>query len=136
MVIVTCGARKGTLPAQAADLYTGPYYRACMRYAQVIAPPERIRILSAKHGLLRLDDVTAPYEQTLGQPGAIAPSAVRLQASQQNIIGEQQVVVLGGSNYVALARKVWPHATAPLAGMRMGNQMRWLKHHTATRRAP
>jgi hypothetical protein len=39
--------------------------------ADALTTPDRILILSALHGLLPLDEVIAPYELRMGQPGSI-----------------------------------------------------------------
>src|SRR5688572_1984733 len=50
-VVLSCGARKGPVPAPAIELYTGNYFRALARFARRFDSP--IFILSAKHGLIR-----------------------------------------------------------------------------------
>ena len=39
----------------------------------------KVMILSAEHGLLELDDKTAPYDTKMGQPGSISATEVRWQ---------------------------------------------------------
>ena len=122
VVLVGCGARKAAGPAVAADLYTGPYFRACLLAALALAPRDRIFVLSARHGLLGLDDgPIAPYELTLGQPGAVDAAVIRAQAAARQI-ADAPVVALCGARYAALARRVWATVGTPLAGLGIGRQ--------------
>jgi hypothetical protein len=111
-----CGARKLAEPAPAGQLYTGSYHQACRRAAAALTTPDRILILSALHGLLPLEQVIAPYELRMGQPGSIAASALRRQAEQLHLVDEQQVIVLAGQAYTTAALAAWPAAATPLAG--------------------
>lgn len=130
LVIVTCAAAKANHPAPAADIYTGSLYRMCMAYAKTIAHPDNIRIISARHGLLRLGDTVHPYDQRITAAGAITARQLRYQASEQGIIADRDVTALAPAAYVRLLRKVWPHLHAPLTGLRIGEQTHWLKQHT------
>ena len=60
MVIIPCGAAKLSHPAKAAELYTGSMFADALRTARSMTTDENIRILSAKHGLVRLDHVLDP----------------------------------------------------------------------------
>lgn len=60
---VACSKTKSTLRLPAAALYTSPLFRKSLLAA--IDRSERIYILSAKHGLLRCNDVIEPYDVTL-----------------------------------------------------------------------
>ncbi len=123
VVLVGCGARKADGPSIVAELYTGPYFRACLLAALAIAPRDRVLVLSALHGLLGLDDgPVAPYELTLGQPGAIDASRIRAQAAARQI-ADAPVVALCGKRYAALARQVWATVETPLAGLGIGRQL-------------
>jgi hypothetical protein len=83
-------------------------------------------VLSARHGLLQLDDgPIAPYELRLGDPGAVTAGAVRAQAEALGLAGDT-VVALCGAWYAALAAQVWPETCAPLAGLGIGRQLRAL----------
>lgn len=100
-----------------------------MRYALSLADPERVFILSAKHGLLSLDDVIEPYDLKMGQDGCVTPGLVLQQAVKRGLI-ERDVVALGGKGYVDICRRVWPGLLAPLDGVGgMGKQIGWMKRN-------
>lgn len=121
VVIVPCGARKLDRPAPAAQLYTGPLFRSA--YAAAARTGDRILILSALHGLVDPLEVLTPYNVRLGDPESITPGELAAQAARMGVT-RADVTVLGGRDYVELARTVWPSADAPLAGSRGIGDMR------------
>lgn len=123
LVVIPCGSRKLGRRARAADLYVGSYHRACRRAADALRP-DRLLILSARYGLLDLDDVIDPYDTPHGAAGAITAEALLKQATVRDIVLLDPVVALGGARHAGLVRAIWPHARTPLAGTRgMGEQM-------------
>lgn len=130
LVIVGCGAGKLNRPAPAGELYTGQQFRACLATARALTSPARIRILSAAHGLLTLDKVTAPYDVKLGAVGSVTVHELRQQADRAGLLGGP-VIVLAGATYTHLCRGVWSEAQTPLAGLGIGQQ----RHKLAELRA-
>lgn len=123
LVVIPCGSRKLGQRARAADLYVGSYHRACRRAADALRP-DRLLILSARYGLLDLDDVIDPYDTPHGAADAITAEALLKQATVRDIVLLDPVVALGGARHAGLVRTIWPHARTPLAGTRgMGEQM-------------
>lgn len=121
LVVIGCGAGKLDRPAPAAELYTGQHFRACLLTARALVPDERIRILSARYGLVGLADELAPYDLTIGQPGAIGRDLVMAQANARGLL-DSHVIALCAARYVELLRWVWPGLAAPLAGQGIGQQ--------------
>lgn len=82
--VVACGARKGSAPAPARDLYTGSLFRHVLKgveaeakaTARDLGRPVTVLVLSAAHGLVTLDEVLAPYDVRMGQPGAVTVEQV------------------------------------------------------------
>ena len=131
VVLIGCGARKAAMPQRPAALYTGPYFQSCLRAALATAPREQVLVLSARHGLLGLDDGPIdPYELTLGQPGAVTAAQLRAQAVSHGI-ADAAVVALCGARYAALAAQVWTQVATPLAGLGIGRQRHVLARMTA-----
>ncbi|WP_327292017.1 DUF6884 domain-containing protein [Streptomyces sp. NBC_01198] len=123
LIVVPCGARKLDHRARAGEMYTGSYHRACRRAAEALRP-DRLLILSARYGLLGLDEEIEPYDTPHGAEGAVTAAILRAQAAERGIADLDPVVLLGGARHVALARAVWPHARTPLSGTRgMGEQV-------------
>lgn len=110
LVIVACGAKKVEEPINAGRLYTGALFRSSYSWACSAVGRNRVRILSAKYGLLHPDDLVAPYDVRLGDPASISVDGVQVQAIDLGLIDEPEVIVVGGKDYVRFARRVWPHA--------------------------
>jgi hypothetical protein len=133
LVVIPCGGAKLDRPALAGELYTGSYHAACRRAAEALTSPDRIRILSARYGLLRLTDPVEPYELRMGQPGSVDAATVRRQAEDQDLVDEAEVVLLAGADYAAVALQVWPHARRPFDGSRgIGDQLARMAAMTAS----
>ncbi|MFD5718086.1 DUF6884 domain-containing protein [Streptomyces sp. NPDC127036] len=134
LVVIPCGSRKLDRRAPAGDLYVGSYHRACRRAAEALEPG-RLLILSARYGLLDLDDVVEPYDTPHGAAGSITADALLEQARRRGALLDGPVVALGGARHVSLVRSVWPGALSPLAATRgVGEQMARLaamRKHTA-----
>ncbi|MFJ5272473.1 DUF6884 domain-containing protein [Streptomyces sp. NPDC088358] len=123
LIVIPCGARKLDHRARAADMYIGSYHRACRRAAEALRP-DRLVILSARYGLLGLDDEIDPYDTAHGAADAVTARLLQDQAAERGIRDLDPVMVLGGARHVTLAKAVWPHALTPLSGTRgMGEQV-------------
>jgi hypothetical protein len=116
IVIIPCGAKKLDHRTRAGSLYVGAYFRACKRAAFVLAPQSQILILSARYGLLGLDDEVEPYDLRMGQAGSVSIEVVRGQAEQRSLL-DAEVIALGGRRYTDIACAVWPCCRTPLAGL-------------------
>lgn len=64
VALIACSKSKSRVPAKARDLYQGNLFKKSLRLAELERFPW-IFILSAKHGLLELNRVIPPYEETL-----------------------------------------------------------------------
>ncbi|MGC9575613.1 MAG: DUF6884 domain-containing protein [Desulfobacterota bacterium U4-17] len=64
IVLISCVSKKLPYRARAKDLYVSSLFRATLQYALTFSP-DRIFILSAKYGLLQLNDEIDPYNVTL-----------------------------------------------------------------------
>jgi hypothetical protein len=127
LVVIPCASRKLTVPAPAGELYQGSYHRACRQTADALTVTGGTTVIvSALHGLLPLDRITAPYDLRMGDPGSVTPEQLRDQAQELGLLDAPTVVVLAGALYVTAARTVWPHASAPLTGRGIGRQLQRL----------
>ncbi|MFC9233613.1 DUF6884 domain-containing protein [Streptomyces decoyicus] len=125
LAVIPCSAGKLSHEAPAGELYTGSYHAACRRAADALtAAGGTILILSARHGFLRLDEMTAPYNTRMGEPGSITATELRAQARRMGIADADTVTILAGAAYAAAAQAVWPNAATPLAGTRGIGQQR------------
>lgn len=129
LVVIGCGKRKLSAPAQAGLLYTGSYHGACRATAAALtAERGQVRILSARHGLLPLDRVVAPYDERMPvRLDAAHVERLRAQAGDAGVL-EAEVIVLAGRSYAQVVREVWPGAVDPFAHHRgLGRQLAWMR---------
>lgn len=130
IIVIPCGGAKLSVPAKAGSLYTGLYHRSCLGYARSLAPDSEIFILSAKYGLLDLNEWISPYNLSLGEPGSVTAVQVADQAEAKGI-AQRRCIALGGKKYVAICRKIWKRIITPLDGVGgIGKQIQWLQRKT------
>jgi hypothetical protein len=154
VVLVGCSKKKRAEPAVATLLYDpSPLFRKQMAVARQIARSNRVFIVSAKHGVVSVLKILKPYEHTLcdkttKQRAEWADSIVmRLEVLMASRFGEDHeggterlrsldVVLMMGASYARPLRTAAPDDwtfTEPLAGMQIGERLRWLNR--AIRRA-
>ena len=66
IIIISCISKKLPHKAKAKDLYISALFKLSFQYAKSLNVND-IYILSAKYGLLPLDQEVEPYEQTLNR---------------------------------------------------------------------
>jgi hypothetical protein len=98
--IIPCSATKLGEAAPARDLYTSVYFRQALAAAESQA--DRVLILSAKHGLLELDEVVAPYELRMGDPGSVGAETLAAQAVALGLDGADIYGMLPSSYFQPL----------------------------------
>ncbi|WP_019548596.1 DUF6884 domain-containing protein [Streptomyces sulphureus] len=125
--VIPCSGKKLDHAAPARELYVGSYFLSCWRAAAVLAGDDGlVLVLSARHGLVTLDEVLEPYDTRFGERDAVSDRLLTAQARKLGIEHAREVTVLAGAAYVQAAHKVWPHAKAPLAGLGIGKQLQRL----------
>ncbi|WP_353763501.1 DUF6884 domain-containing protein, partial [Oceanithermus sp.] len=55
IVLISCASKKMPHKAKAEELYTSQLFRKSLEYARQLSP-EKVFVLSAKYGLITLDD--------------------------------------------------------------------------------
>ncbi|MFG3415833.1 DUF6884 domain-containing protein [Streptomyces althioticus] len=128
LVIIPCGSAKLDHKAPAGELYVGPYHRSCRDAADALtAEGGTVLILSARYGLVTLDQEIEPYDLRMGQLGSVTVEQLREQARDLGADAAENVIILGGEAYTNAALQVWPQAATPLAGLSgMGYQRQYL----------
>jgi hypothetical protein len=127
VALVGCSKSKLLRAAPAADLYTGPLFKAAKRYAE--ATCDHWRILSAKHGALNPFAMTEPYNLTLGKLSRAerAAWAERVRLGLAAFDSDTIFVVLAGSQYLRPLLDSGLKLEDPLARMGIGRRLAWLK---------
>ncbi len=138
LCIVPCGKQKiwdkdpNAGPTKARDVYIGPFAKKCIEYAEKFYPNSYV-ILSAKYGFLFPDEIVPEnYNVTFNDPktNPITVEELRKQAERKGLMNYDEIVVLAGSNYVEIVKKVFTgkRVITPLRGLEgMGSMMSAIK---------
>lgn len=131
LVLVSCTKAKLRRPARASDLYCSPGFR--MKKAIVANAGADWLILSAKHGVVRPDDVIEPYDETLTNAGV-----AHRKSWSRRVLGDLlpiakghgKVICFAGRSYTEFLtpalRDAGVEVLEPLRGLRQGEQLAWL----------
>jgi hypothetical protein len=133
--LVGCVKAKLSEPSRVEDLYTSTLFRG--RRAYVRRTCDRWFVLSAKYGLLDLDEVIAPYDETLTRQSVSARrawSATVLRQLEQRLgaLSGQVFEVHAGAAYrdfgvaEGLTRR-GATVEVPAAGLLQGQQLRFYR---------
>lgn len=135
VVLVGCGSDKAAAPAPARDLYTGPLFRKARAWAE--AHGDAWYVVSAQHYLVPPGQVLEPYDRKLGTGKDELRQVgwwIRRKLGEAELAAtgrwpepsNTRLVVLAGDPYVRAVRTVWPEAEDPMAGLQVGERLRWL----------
>ena len=133
-VLISCVAKKKGHKCKARELYDSTWFKLALRYAETLNP-DRIFVLSAKHGLVDVDSVIAPYEETLNTKPAnqieVWGQMVLKQLKSIADVENDDFIILAGEAYRKYLVKDLPNHSVPMEGLRIGEQLRWLKKNSA-----
>ncbi|WP_457541840.1 DUF6884 domain-containing protein [Streptomyces filamentosus] len=134
VVVIPCSGPKLGHAAPAGEIYTGSLHTHARRTADALtAAGGTVLILSARHGLLTLDQVIEPYDHTWKDQGSVTSATLRAQAAALGLTDAADVVLLTPGQYTERGLTVWPAARTPLAHLGIGSQRGRL---TALRKDP
>ena len=130
IILIPCVSKKLKYKGKAEDLYISTLFRLALAYAKKLKP-DKIFILSAKHGLVNLNDEIAPYNETLNDK---LTSDIKVWA-EKVVIELEKVTNLENDLFIFLAgekyrKYILPHVKnykIPLKGLRIGEQLKFLK---------
>jgi len=128
--LIACASQKLTEAAPAGSIYVSQLFRLSLGFAQRNRP-DAIHILSARHGLLGLDQVIEPYEETLN-----GKSTADLQAWADRVRDQMPAagcdpqrdyfVFLAGRNYRRFLQPHLARCDVPMQGLGIGRQLSFL----------
>jgi len=145
LCIVPCGSLKiwdknpNAGPTRARDVYIGAFAKKCIEYAETFYPNSYV-ILSAKYGFLFPDElIPESYNVTFNDPktNPISVDELRKQAEKKRLMKYDEIVVVAGSRYVEIAKKVFigKKIITPLKGLGgMGPMISAMKRAIKTRK--
>lgn len=132
VVLISCASKKLETKATAAELYVSNLFKLGLQYANALEP-DAIFVLSAKHGLLALDDEIEPYDVTLNtMPSSARRSwAIKVitQLRERFDLGQDHFIILAGKRYREYLVPHFSSYEVPLRGLPIGKQLRFLKEH-------
>jgi hypothetical protein len=107
-----------------------------LKYAEILNHDD-IFILSAKHGLLELERIITPYNQTLNKMDQTslrrwAERVLRALKERGYDLNGDRFTFLAGTNY---RKYLIPHIEnyeIPMEGLRIGSQLKFLKERIST----
>ena len=132
VVLISCVKKKLDHEAKAEDLYISPYFIKNLQYAKSINP-DNIFILSAKYGLLKLDDKIVPYDKTLNKMKTNEirkwAESVLNQLKSVSDLDNDEFIFLTGDKYRKFLILHIKHYKIPMLGLGIGKQLQWLKEN-------
>jgi hypothetical protein len=128
IVLLSCVATKLSKPAPAGELYSSPLFKGSLKYANSLDPDD-IVILSAKHYVLPLEQVIAPYDKTLlNMPSdeikEWAEEVLRRLRKRYDLENDEFIILAGAKyrKYIVPEIKNW---SSPVEGKRIGQQLQF-----------
>ncbi len=130
VVLISCVKKKFTHKTKARDLYVSDLFKKNLNYALKLAPDE-IFILSAKYGLVALDDEIEPYDLTLKTMSASERKTwaklVLRQLNEKTDLQQDQFVFLASVLYRKYLLPHLAHFEVPFEGLNLFQQLHELK---------
>lgn len=136
IVLISCASQKLSSTAKAKDLYISTLFKLNRKYAEQLKP-NAIYVLSAKYGLLQMEQEVETYELTLNN---MKSSEIRAWAAQVLTqlklvcsIEDSNIIFLAGDKYRKFLIPHLKHFEIPLEGLPIGKQLKKLKSLTNER---
>jgi hypothetical protein len=135
IVLISCVSKKRSYKSKARDLYISPLFKKNLQYALKLEP-DQIFILSAKYGLVSLDEEIEPYDLTLNTMSAkeIKDWSERVLTGLANTadLQQDQFIFLAGAKYRKYLLEHLHHYEIPFEGLTIGRQLQRLTGQGST----
>lgn len=133
IVLMACASKKLPLTVKAKELYISPLFKLNLKYAKSLKP-DKIFVLSAKYGLINLEEEIEPYNKTLNNfsDGEIKIWAKEIisKLKEATDLEKDEFIFLAGEKY---RRHLIPYLKIhkiPLKGLGIGKQLKYLKENS------
>src|SRR3989344_2316003 len=130
IVLISCASKKLNKRAKARNIYNSQLFRYNLAYAESLTP-DKIFILSAKHGLLDLDKEIDPYEKTLNKmpKKGIEKWANEVVEKLREVsdLDKDELIFLAGERYRKFIAPKINNYKIPLKGLGIGKQLKFFK---------
>lgn len=129
IILISCVSKKLDRAAMACDLYTSALFKKALRYTKLLTPDE-IFILSAKYGLLRLEQEIKPYNVTLNTMSEDEKKKwagkVLEELEKEADLENDNFIFLAGNNYRKYLLPKLKHYEIPMKSKSIGKQLQFL----------
>ena len=129
IILISCVSQKLPYKTSARHLYISPLFKKNLAYAQRLNP-DAIFILSAKYGLVDLDQDIEPYDLTLNTLTAdqikMWAAHVLAQLSEKADLRQDHFIFLAGQKYRKYLLPKIKSYEIPLEGLPIGKQLQFL----------
>jgi hypothetical protein len=131
IILISCVSKKLNYGAKAKDLYISPLFKYSLAYARKLNQ-DYIYILSAKHGLVDLNEYIEPYNETLNEKKVYeikewAEKVVTL-IKEKHDLNKDKFIFLCGIKYRKYILPYLKNYKIPLVGLGIGKQLAFLKN--------
>lgn len=130
--LVGCSGPKLKEPAPARQLYTSPLFRSALALAE--RRHDVVYVISAKHELVTLDQVVAPYDLAMSDVAKerrpIWGTRVWWSIQRRHPRVEREIYIYAGKDYARPIRRAGFNGATfhePLARMQLGQRLKWLR---------
>ena len=131
-VFLACVKKKNDYSCMAKDMYTSDLFKKSLEYAYSLHP-ENIYILSAKYGLLELDDLIDTYDKTLlhmtKRERTDWYNMVKNQMINKGINFNSKTIFLCGAKYREGIIDLFSDYEIPTEHMGIGKQLQFFKNN-------
>ena len=130
IVLISCAKGKLSYKSKAKNLYISNLFRSNLKYAESLNP-DKIFILSAKHGLVDLEEELEPYELSLSmistkERETWAKNVIR-KLGEKSDLKKDEIIFLAGEKYRRYLLPYISNYKIPLKGLGFGKQLKVLK---------
>ena len=130
IALLSCVSQKVEYKTEARNMYISSLFTKSLKYAENILKPNIIFILSAKHGLLKLNKVIEPYNETLNtknrEDQQIWAKKVLMQIGKECNINVDTFIFLAGKKYYRDLIQHLPNNKIIMENMPIGKRLQWL----------
>lgn len=135
-VLIGCVKKKNKGLLKAKDKYNSDLFKKELAYAKQICDNENdIYILSAKYGLISLNEEIEDYDLTLNNFSEKTRKEwadIVIEQSEGIIDKNEKVVFLCGNNYSKYLKQYFTNYVDPTYKLSLGNTLKWFKNHINT----
>lgn len=130
IILISCSSKKLQEKSKSKELYSSDLFKKNLEYA-ISINPDKIYILSAKYGLLDLEEEIGPYNKTLNK----MPEKERKEWADKVLrnlkkefdLEKDMFVFLAGEKYREFLVPEIENYEIPLKGLGIGKQLKFLK---------